>query len=77
MNDQNIKNLAAAIIMQAVKDYFNAEGVPAKQQAVLKDLRSAYMDFITSGMSPVVADHLEKHPDEIRARIKREELNYA
>lgn len=71
MTDQSIRNLACAIIMQAVKDFIDADGMPAKQQVILKDLRSAHMDFITGGTSVIVAEQLEKHPVEIAARLRQ------
>lgn len=71
MNDQSIRNLAAAIILQAVKDYLAADGVPSKQSVILKDLRSARMDFITGGSSVIVAERLETHPEEIADRLRQ------
>lgn len=75
MNDAQIRNLACAITMQAVRDYFHADGQPKKQKAIIKDLRSEWMDFITNGTSIVVADQLELHPDEIRERLRRQNDN--
>lgn len=71
MTDAQVRNLACAITMQAVRDYFHADGQPKKQNAILKELRSKWMDFITNGTSVAVADQLEKHPDEIRERLRR------
>ena len=69
MSDFAIRNLAAAITLQAVKDFIS--GTPAQRRTILKDLRSARMDFITSGQSVVVAEQLELHPDEILDRLRR------
>ena len=69
MNDFNIRNLACAIIMQAVKDFVN--GTEKQRKAILKDLRSAYMDLISNGTSVVVADQLELCPEEIAARLRQ------
>jgi len=66
--DQNLRQLACAITLQAVKDF--VAGDEANRRAILKDLRSPYMDFITSGTSLVVADELERNPDEIAERIR-------
>lgn len=68
MNDANIRNLACAITMQAVRDYF-AES--AQQRQIIQDLRSPWMDFITGGLSVMTADQLEKHPNEIKARMRK------
>lgn len=68
MEDGFHKQLAAAITLQAVKDYVN--GRPKKQQQILSDLKSKYMDFITNGFSLIVAEQLERHPNEIAERLR-------
>ena len=65
----NIRNLTSAITLQAVKDFI--DGNAKKRQAVLRDLRSAYMRLITDGLSLVVAEQLELHPEEIAERLRR------
>lgn len=65
----NIRNLTSAITMQAVKDFIS--GGEKKRRAVLRDLRSAYMRLITDGLSLVVAEQLELHPEEIAERLRR------
>ena len=85
MTDQNIRNLACAIILQAVRDYFvkdeyftkekTEKMFEKKRKRILKDLRSPYMDFISGGKSVVVAEKLEKNPREILSRIQREDRN--
>lgn len=67
MTDQNIRNLACAIIMQAVKDYF--QSASSQKAAILEDLRSPYMDMLSNGTSVLVAEQLELHPEEIKARL--------
>ena len=67
MTDHNIRNLACAIIMQAVRDYFRSSS--SQKALILKDLRSSYMDMMSNGTSVVVAEQLEKHPEEIRTRL--------
>ena len=67
MNDTNIRELACAIVMQAVRDYFRSS--TAKKAIILADLRSSYMDTLTNGLSIVVAEQLELHPEEIRQRM--------
>ena len=81
MMDANIRNLACAITMQAVRDYFTKrecktkekteELFAKKRKAILKDLRSTWMKTITDGMSLIVAEQLELHPDEIAERLRR------
>lgn len=75
MTNAQARNLACAITMQAVRDYFASGVTPKKQKEVLKDLRSKWMDFITNSTSIAVADQLELHPDEIRERVRRDNEN--
>lgn len=72
ITDADAKNIACAITMQAVKDYFVTGVTAKKQQTILADLRSEWMKFITDGMSLIVAEQLELHPEEIRERVRRE-----
>ena len=67
MTDQNIRNLACAIILQAVRDYFRSSS--GQKAVILKDLRSPYMDMLSNGTSVLVAEQLELHPEEIKARL--------
>ena len=69
MSDANIRNLACAIIMQAVRDFL--DGTDKQRKAILKDLRSSYMDLLSNGTSVVVAEQLEKHPEEIAERMRQ------
>lgn len=70
-NEKNYRQLAYAILLQAVRDYCKttSEGTKFK---ILQDLRSDYMDYITDGMSIVVAEQLEQNPKEIAARLCKE-----
>lgn len=69
MTEYAIKQLAAAVELQAVKDYFRKRTTPEKRKIILKDLRSAWMQEFTNGNSLIIAEQLEFHPDEIKARI--------
>lgn len=81
MTDHAIRQLACAIILQAVKDYFikteyktvkkTEEMFDKKRKEIIKDLRSAYMDMLSNGQSVIVAEQLEKHPEEIAARLHK------
>lgn len=66
--NDNYRQLAAAIALQAVKDYF--ETTRRGKHNILKDLRSEYMVQITNGESLIVAERLESHPEEIAARVR-------
>ena len=72
MTDTQARELACAITMQAVRDYFAVNATEKKRKEILKDLRSKWMDFITDGLSITVANQLEKNPEEIRERLQRE-----
>ena len=71
MTDANIKSLTSAILLQAVKDYLSPRTKPKAQEKILKDLRSSHMEFITDGQSVIVAEQLELHPAEIKARLRQ------
>lgn len=72
MNDTNIRELVCAITMQAVRDYFNPKATPDKRQIILKELRSTWMESITNGTSVLVAEQLEKNPEVIAERLRRQ-----
>lgn len=63
------RELVSAIILQAVKDYFTSN--EKNKKAILKDLRSAWLDWISDGLSNKAANKLETHPIEIRSRLKK------
>lgn len=71
MTDAQSRELACAITMQAVRDYFAPKVTEKKRKEILKDLRSKWMDFITSGTSIAIADKLEKNPEEIAERLRK------
>lgn len=83
MTDYAIRQLACAITMQAVRDYFikkeyktvkkTEEMFDKKRKEIIKDLRSAYMDMLSNGQSVLVAEQLEKHPEEIAVRLHKYE----
>jgi uncharacterized protein YeeX (DUF496 family) len=71
MTNAQARNLAFAITAQAVKDYLREGKTDAQKQAILKELRSPYMQFITDGTSDMVAEQLEKNPKEIAERLNK------
>ena len=83
MTDYAIRQLACTIILQAVRDYFikkeyktikkTEEMFDKKRKEIIKDLRSAYMDMLSNGQSVLVAEQLEKHPEEIAVRLHKYE----
>lgn len=72
------RSLGKAIVYEAIKEFAEEKNNPSMQRKILKDLRSPYMDFVSEGMSVIVAEKLETNPDEICDRVRRfeeEELN--
>jgi len=69
MQEYNIRQLAAATILQALKDFVN--GSEKNRRAVIRDLRSAWMYSFTNGQSVIVAEQLENNTDEIVARVRQ------
>ena len=66
---RNVRQLAMAILLQATRDYCRNKS-DGNRKAILKDLRSNHMDFVSNGTSIMVADQLEKHPEEIAERLR-------
>ena len=69
MNEFAIRQLAAAVMLQAVKDYFDETYSQKKRKRIPQELRSRWMQDLTNGFSLIVVEQLELHPEEIRARI--------
>ena len=69
MNEFAIRQLAAAVMLQAVKDYFDETYSQKKRKRIPQELRSRWMQDFTNGFSLIVVEQLELHPEEIRARI--------
>lgn len=63
------KNLLAAIMLQAAKDY--VDGTEAEKKQILRDLRSKYMRSLTDDQSAIIAEQLELHPTEIAERLNK------
>ena len=74
---QNYKNLGCAIAIQAAKDCLSIEGrltSPQKRAAIIKDLRSDYMNFITGGISSILADALKRDYKAVVRSLKNSEV---
>ncbi len=65
----NYKNLLAAIMLQAAKDYVN--GTEDQQKQIIRDLCSDYMTALSDNQSAVIAEHLERNPQEIKTRLRK------
>jgi hypothetical protein len=66
----NARQLVMSIIYRATSEYCGSNS-ESHRKAILKDLRSRYMNEISDGMSVIVAEQLELHPEEIAERLRR------
>ena len=66
--EKNINALAAATVMQAVRDYLPA--TPQRKQIILRELRSPWMCWFSNGTSENIAEQLENNAEEIATRMK-------
>ena len=72
----NYRQLGFAIALQAAKDCEKIDGkktTPQKRAAIIKQLRSEYMDTITEGLASQLADELQKDYMAVVTRIKNME----
>ena len=65
--EDSYRAIAVAILSQSVSDFVH--GTPRTRKAIIKDLRSTYMETITNGLSIVVADQMEFHPEQIKEEL--------
>ena len=71
-------NIGKAIVWELLKWYCEKGTSKATRKAIIKDLKSDYLDQFSDGMALVVAEHLEKNSKEIIERVRKEkkvELN--
>jgi hypothetical protein len=70
----NARQLIMTVIYRAAEEYCAIDS-DSRRNAILKDLRSSYMNDISDGMSVLVAEQLELHPEEIAERMRRNHEN--
>ena len=71
MYEQNVKQLVAAILLQAVEDYVSGN---YNRKNILRELRSKHMERLSGDMGRIVADRLEFHLDEVAENIGKNHL---
>lgn len=71
--EQNIRNLASAVLLQAAKDY--CAGDEKERAKISEELRSEWMQELTQGISLVVAEQLEKNWEAIAPRLEWDQQN--
>lgn len=70
--DNIIKQLGCKVMYQAVKEFAN--GNKTQRKKIINELRSEWMCEFTNDQSIIIAEQLELHPDEITARILKQEM---
>ena len=71
--EQNIRNLASAVLLQAAKDY--CDGTDKERAKISEELRSEWVQELTQGISLVVAEQLEKNWKVIAPRLEWDQQN--
>lgn len=71
---QCYRNLAAAICLQAAKDYGSVEATPQSRGHIIRQLRSEYMVFISDGASALLADALKRDHERVVNQIYRDQV---
>lgn len=68
---ENYRQLGFAVAIRAVKDYF--QGGEGHKKVILREFRSQWLDLLTNGMGEQIAEQLELHPEEIKARLGKDD----
>ena len=63
-----INSLAAAVLLQAAKDYCDAK-TPQMKSKIIRELKGDWMIFLTDNFSVVVAEQLQKNEKTIAQRL--------
>ena len=71
MYEENVKQLVAAILLQAVEDYVSGN---YNRTNILRELRSKHMERLSGDMGKIVAERLEFHLDEVAENIGKNHL---
>jgi hypothetical protein len=66
---KNYKQLGCAVVLQALKDFF--DGTDKQKKAIIKQLKSEWMNFISDNLAWRLAEELEKNPKEVKRRFKK------
>lgn len=71
MYEENVKQLVAAILLQAVEDYVSGK---YDRKNILRELRSKHIERIAGDMGRITADRLEFHFDEVAKNLGKNHL---
>ena len=69
MFEENVKQLVAAILLQAVEDYVLAR---CNRKTILRELRSKHMERLSGDMGRITADRLEFHLEEVAKNLGKD-----
>ena len=73
---RGIETLASRTLLEAAKEYCEYGRTEGEKKSIIRDLKGEWMNFLTDGMSTVVAEELLKNEKEIAVRLKKiEEVN--
>ena len=71
MFEANVKQLVAAILLQAVEDYVSGD---YDRKNILRELRSKHMERLSGDMGKITAERLEFHFDEVAENLGKTHL---
>ena len=71
MYEENVKQLVAAILLQAVEDYVSGN---YDRKNILRELRSKHMERLSGDMGKITAERLEFHLDEVAKNVGKNHL---
>ncbi len=71
MYEENVKQLVAAILLQAVEDYVSGK---YDRKNILRELRSKHMERLSGDMGRITADRLEFHFDEVAENLGKNQF---
>lgn len=71
MYEENVRQLVAAILLQAVEDYVSGD---YDRPNILRELRSKHMERIAGDMGRITAERLEFHFDEVVKNIGKNHI---
>lgn len=66
---KNYQQLGYAAVIQALKDFF--AGTDKQKQAIIKQLKSPWLNFISNNLAWRLAEELEKNPKEVKRRFRK------
>ena len=69
--DERYRELGATITYQAIRDFIENRKDAQKRATIIQQLKSPYMDLISNGLAPILAQKLATNPREVCNRVKQ------